>query len=95
MVRNNDNNEHHGCRAFLTILPQHPCGADAIFAMTTLLMMGFSSSLSRGMNVLCTQVFVHRCRRRTNDDLIGDTAKHVNMELDCVRSKLNMTRKTQ
>lgn len=36
---------------------------------STLLIIGLSSSLSMGKDVLWTQVFVHRWRRRTKDDL--------------------------
>lgn len=39
-----------------------------MMALPTLDMTGFSSSLSIGMAVLCTQVLVHRWRNRTNDD---------------------------
>ena len=37
--------------------------------VATLLIIGLSSSLSIGSEVLCTQQFVQRWRRRTNDDL--------------------------
>ena len=38
-------------------------------SVATLLIIGLSSSLSIGSEVLCTQQFVQRWRRRTNDDL--------------------------
>ena len=37
--------------------------------MATLLIIGLSSSLSIGSEVLCTQLFVHRWRSRTKEDL--------------------------
>ena len=39
----------------------------------TLCMIGFGSSISIGIDVLCTHVPVHRCLKRTNEEL--DKAK--------------------